>query len=117
MEKQLGKNRNKVERPGSGMEKKIDLLTEDIIIYCKDDYIDENNTTYKKGFYLYDLDLNKWNLINSSNNVNIDESTEDNTPITLISLEGTEYSINAEKITQTIGLETIEVLFSYTPCY
>ena len=30
----------------------IDLLTEDIIIYCKDDYIDENNTTYKKGFYL-----------------------------------------------------------------
>lgn len=28
MEKQLGKNRNKVERPGSGMEKKIDLLTE-----------------------------------------------------------------------------------------
>ena len=88
----------------------IDLLTEDIIIYCKDDYIDENNTTYKKGFYLYDLDLNKWNLINSSNNVNIDESTEDNTSITLISSEGTEYKVNAEKFTQNVGLETIEVL-------
>lgn len=40
----------------------------EIICYVKNDYKDTiNNTTYKKGFYLYDTTTSKWELISSQN--------------------------------------------------
>lgn len=52
-------------------------LDREIICYVKNDYKDTiNNTTYKKGFYLYDTTTSKWELISSQNESALSDYTE-----------------------------------------
>lgn len=87
-------------------------LTKEVIVYAKNDYVD--NTTldeYSKGFYLYNLDTQTWDLIGSGE-IEASEEIEDSVITEITSINDTVYSINAEKTTQTVGAETIEVIKS-----
>ena len=89
------------------------LPTKESIVYCKEDYVDTtNNKTYVNGFYLYDTILAEWVSINKSTNIKFDEITDNNVSASVTSSNDTLYSINAEKITQNIGIEKIEVVKS-----
>lgn len=87
-------------------------LTKEVIVYAKNDYVD--NTTldeYSKGFYLYNLNTQTWDLIGSGE-IEASEEIEDSVITEITSINDTVYSINAEKTTQTVGAETIEVIKS-----
>ena len=87
-------------------------LTKEVIVYAKNDYVD--NTTldeYSKGFYLYNLDTQTWDLIGSGE-VETSQETDNSTTVQITSTNTTEYTINAEKTTQNVGVETIEVIKS-----
>ena len=88
-------------------------LTKEIIVYAKNDYVDATTLDeYSKGFYLYNLDTQTWDLINSGGEVETSQETDNSTTVQITSTNTTEYTINAEKITQTIGIETAEVIKS-----
>ena len=87
-------------------------LTKEVIVYAKNDYVD--NTTldeYSKGFYLYSLDTQTWDLI-CSGEVETSQETEGSITTEITSTNDTLYSINGEKTTQNVGVETIEVIKS-----
>ena len=87
-------------------------LTKEVIVYAKNDYIDDTTLVeYSKGFYLYNLDTQTWDLIGSGE-IEASEEIEDSTITEITSINDTVYSINAEKTTQTVGVETIEVIKS-----
>ena len=88
-------------------------LTKEVIVYAKNDYVD--NTTldeYSKGFYLYNLDTLTWDLINSGGEIEATKEVEDSIVTEITSTNDTPYSINGEKITQNVGVETTEVIKS-----
>ena len=88
-------------------------LTKEVIVYAKNDYIDDTTLDeYSKGFYLYNLDTQTWDLINSGGEIEASEEIEDSIISEITSINDTVYSINAEKNTQTVGVETIEVIKS-----
>ena len=88
-------------------------LTKEIIVYAKNDYVDATTLDeYSKGFYLYNLDTQTWELISSGGEVETSQETDNSTTVQITSTNTTEYTINAEKITQTIGIETAEVIKS-----
>ena len=87
-------------------------LTKEAIVYAKNDYVD--NTTldeYSKGFYLYNLNTQTWDLI-SSGEVETTKEIEGSITTEITSTNDTLYFINGEKTTQTVGVETIEVIKS-----
>ena len=87
-------------------------LTKEVIVYAKNDYVDDTTLVeYSKGFYLYNLDTQTWDLIGSGE-IEASEEIEDSTITEITSINNTVYSINAEKTTQTVGVETIEVIKS-----
>ena len=87
-------------------------LTKEVIVYAKNDYIDDTTLDeYSKGFYLYNLDTQTWDLIGSGE-IEASEEIEDSIISEITSINDTVYSINAEKTTQTVGVETIEVIKS-----
>ena len=87
-------------------------LTKEVIVYAKNDYVDDTTLVeYSKGFYLYNLDTKTWDLIGSGE-IEASEEIEDSTITEITSINNTVYSINAEKTTQTVGVETIEVIKS-----
>lgn len=87
-------------------------LTKEVIVYAKNDYVDDTTLDeYSKGFYLYNLDTQTWDLIGSGE-IEASEEIEDSIISEITSINDTVYSINAEKTTQTVGVETIEVIKS-----
>lgn len=87
-------------------------LTKEVIVYAKNDYVDDTTLVeYSKGFYLYNLDTQTWDLIGSGE-IEASEEIEDSIISEITSINDTVYSINAEKTTQTVGVETIEVIKS-----
>lgn len=87
-------------------------LTKEVIVYAKNDYVDDTTLVeYSKGFYLYNLDTQTWDLIGSGE-IEASEEIEDSVITEITSINDTVYSINAEKTTQTVGAETIEVIKS-----
>lgn len=87
-------------------------LTKEVIVYAKNDYVDDTTLDeYSKGFYLYNLDTQTWDLIGSGE-IEASEEIEDSVITEITSINDTVYSINAEKTTQTVGAETIEVIKS-----
>lgn len=87
-------------------------LTKEVIVYAKNDYIDDTTLDeYSKGFYLYNLDTQTWDLIGSGE-IEASEEIEDSIISEITSINDTVYSINAEKTTQSVGVETIEVIKS-----
>lgn len=87
-------------------------LTKEVIVYAKNDYVDDTTLDeYSKGFYLYNLDTQTWDLIGSGE-IEASEEIEDSIITEITSINDTVYSINAEKTTQTVGAETIEVIKS-----
>lgn len=87
-------------------------LTKEVIVYAKNDYVDDTTLDeYSKGFYLYNLDTQTWDLIGSGE-IEASEEIEDSIISEITSINDTVYSINAEKNTQTVGVETIEVIKS-----
>ena len=87
-------------------------LTKEVIVYAKNDYVDDTTLDeYSKGFYLYNLDTQTWDLIGSGE-IEASEEIEDSIITEITSINDTVYSINAEKSTQTVGVETIEVIKS-----
>ena len=88
-------------------------LTKEVIVYAKNDYIDDTTLDeYSKGFYLYNLDTQTWDLINSGGEIEASEEIEDSIITEITSINDTLYSINGEKTIQTVGVETIEVIKS-----
>ena len=88
-------------------------LTKEVIVYAKNDYVD--NTTldeYSKGFYLYNLDTQTWDLINSGGEIEATKEVEDSIVTEITSTNDTPYSINGEKTIQTVGVETTEIIKS-----
>ena len=87
-------------------------LTKEVIVYAKNDYVDDTTLDeYSKGFYLYNLDTQTWDLIGSGE-IEASEEIEDSIISEITSINDTVYSINAEKTTQNVGVETIEVIKS-----
>lgn len=87
-------------------------LTKEVIVYAKNDYVDDTTLDeYSKGFYLYNLDTQTWDLIGSGE-IEASKEIEDSIITEITSINDTVYSINAEKTTQTVGVETIEVIKS-----
>ena len=87
-------------------------LTKEVIVYAKNDYVDDTTLVeYSKGFYLYNLDTQTWDLIGSGE-IEASEEIEDSIISEITSINDTVYSINAEKTTQSVGVETIEVIKS-----
>lgn len=87
-------------------------LTKEVIAYAKNDYVDDTTLVeYSKGFYLYNLDTQTWDLIGSGE-IEASKEIEDSIITEITSINDTVYSINAEKTTQTVGVETIEVIKS-----
>lgn len=87
-------------------------LTKEVIVYAKNDYVDDTTLDeYSKGFYLYNLDTQTWDLIGSGE-IEASEEIEDSIISEITSINDTVYSINAEKTTQSVGVETIEVIKS-----
>lgn len=87
-------------------------LTKEVIVYAKNDYVDDTTLVeYSKGFYLYNLDSQTWDLIGSEE-IEASKEIEDSIITEITSINDTVYSINAEKTTQTVGVETIEVIKS-----
>ena len=87
-------------------------LTKEVIVYAKNDYVDDTTLDeYSKGFYLYNLDTQTWDLIGSGE-IEASKEIEDSIITEITSINDTVYSINAEKTTQTVGAETIEVIKS-----
>ena len=87
-------------------------LTKEVIAYAKNDYVDDTTLVeYSKGFYLYNLDTQTWDLIGSGE-IEASKEIEDSIITEITSINDTVYSINAEKTTQTVGAETIEVIKS-----
>lgn len=87
-------------------------LTKEVIVYAKNDYVDDTTLDeYSKGFYLYNLDTQTWDLIGSGE-IEASKEIEDSIITEITSINDTVYSINAEKNTQTVGVETIEVIKS-----
>lgn len=87
-------------------------LTKEVIVYAKNDYVDDTTLDeYSNGFYLYNLDTQTWDLIGSGE-IEASEEIEDSIISEITSINDTVYSINAEKTTQTVGVETIEVIKS-----
>lgn len=87
-------------------------LTKEVIVYAKNDYVDDTTLVeYSKGFYLYNLDTQTWDLIGSGE-IEASEEIEDSVITEITSINDTVYSINAEKTTQSVGVETIEVIKS-----
>ena len=87
-------------------------LTKEVIAYAKNDYIDDTTLVeYSKGFYLYNLDTQTWDLIGSGE-IEASKEIEDSIITEITSINDTVYSINAGKTTQTVGVETIEVIKS-----
>lgn len=87
-------------------------LTKEVIVYAKNDYVDDTTLDeYSKGFYLYNLDTQTWDLIGSGE-IEASEEIEDSIITEITSINDTLYSINGEKTTQNVGVETIEVIKS-----
>ena len=87
-------------------------LTKEVIVYAKNDYVDDTTLDeYSKGFYLYNLDTQTWDLIGSGE-IEASEEIEDSIITEITSINDTLYSINGEKTIQTVGVETIEVIKS-----
>lgn len=87
-------------------------LTKEVIVYAKNDYVDDTTLDeYSKGFYLYNLDTQTWDLIGSGE-IEASKEIEDSIITEITSINDTVYSINAGKTTQTVGVETIEVIKS-----
>lgn len=87
-------------------------LTKEVIVYAKNDYVDDTTLDeYSKGFYLYNLDTQTWDLIGSGE-IEASKEIEDSIITEITSMNDSVYSINAEKNTQTVGVETIEVIKS-----
>lgn len=88
-------------------------LTKEVIVYAKNDYVDDTTLDeYSKGFYLYNLDTQTWDLINSGGEIEASKEIEDSIITEITSINDTAYSINAEKSTQTVGVETTEIIKS-----
>ena len=87
-------------------------LTKEVIVYAKNDYVDDTTLVeYSKGFYLYNLDTQTWDLIGSGE-IEASKEIEDSIITEITSINDTAYSINAEKTIQSVGVETIEVIKS-----
>lgn len=87
-------------------------LTKEVIVYAKNDYVDDTTLDeYSKGFYLYNLDTQTWDLIGSGE-IESSKEIEDSVITEITSINDTVYSINAEKTTQTVGVETTEIIKS-----
>ena len=88
-------------------------LTKEVIVYAKNDYVDDTTLDeYSKGFYLYKLDTQTWELISSGGEIEATKEVEDSIVTEITSTNDTLYSINAEKTIQTVGVETTEVIKS-----
>lgn len=88
-------------------------LTKEVIVYAKNDYVDDTTLVeYSKGFYLYNLDTQTWDLIGSGGEIEASKEIEDSIITEITSINDTVYSINAEKTTQTVGVETTEIIKS-----
>lgn len=87
-------------------------LTKEVIVYAKNDYVDDTTLVeYSKGFYLYNLDTQTWDLIGSGE-IEASKEIEDSIITEITSINDTVYSINAEKTTQSVGVETTEIIKS-----
>ena len=87
-------------------------LTKEVIVYAKNDYVDDTTLDeYSKGFYLYNLDTQTWDLIGSGE-IEASKEIEDSIITEITSINDTAYYINAEKTTQTVGVETTEIIKS-----
>ena len=87
-------------------------LTKEVIVYAKNDYVDDTTLDeYSKGFYLYNLDTQTWYLIGSGE-IEASKEIEDSIITEITSINDTAYYINAEKTTQTVGVETTEIIKS-----
>ena len=74
----------------------LPTVTKDTIIYCKNDYIDTNvtpNINYKKGFYLYDVNISAWELIdiNTKDKYPLWETGVEYSEEDLVTYNGTKY--------------------------
>lgn len=85
-------------------------LDKEIIVYAKNDYEDiATSTIYKKGFYLYNLDTNAWELIGSSGEVEVGKE-ENPVYIETVTIDDTDEEIEATKTVQKIGMEETTIL-------
>ena len=101
---------------GAIYEKYLDFSSiiplQEVIYYAKNDCIDNtdinNQITYKKGFYLYNLTTSKWEYLGSTD-VKLDSTVTQGVIRTITSNKGTSYTINADLIVEQIGEETITI--------